>query len=164
MCKRTTVRDIDVLFTEGPDDFLLRYESDNVLDVSGKLNDYYARTLCTDYYIKGAYAKVLTDLLFNKKIHNTSSQELDILFRSRLIDEAFQLTNHGYLKAIATLNRKNQLDYLGLPFDEFEPIPHQQGKHRERYAQEAYCEWYDFVGYDEGLTFQFLKMCLGDSE
>jgi len=161
MCKRTTVREIDILFTEGLDDFVSHSEHESefaALDEYGKLTDYYARTLCTDYYIKGAYAKVLTDLLFDKQIH-TNSQELDILFRSRLIDESNQLTSHGYLKAIATLNRKNQIDYLGLPFDEFEPTLHQQGKHRERFAQEAYSEQYEFVAYDEGRIFDFFKTC-----
>jgi len=161
MCKIETVRDIDILFTEGLDDFVSHCEHKSkfaVLDDSGKLTDYYARTLCTDYYIKGRYAKILTDLLYDQDI-DQHSQELDILFRSGLIDESNQLTNPGYLKAIATLNRKNQIDYLGLPFDEFEPILHQQGKHRERYAQEAYSEQYEFVAYDEGRIFNFFKTC-----
>jgi len=161
MRKRQTVRGIDILFTEGVDDFVSHCEHESefaVIDDSGKLTDYYARTLCTDYYIKGRYAKILTDLLYDQDI-DQHSQELDILFRAGLIDHANRLTSPGYLKAISTLNLKNQIDYLGLPFDEFEPIRHQQGKHRERYAQEAYSDYYEFVAYDEGRIFNFFKTC-----
>lgn len=161
VCKRTMVKDINILFTDGLDAFTAHCEratGHSGLDENGQLTGRHARTLCTDFYIKGVYSKLLISLLFDNPLDG-HFEEYDILFRSGLIDDQSQLSNQGYLKAIATLNRAEQIDYLGLPFDTFEPTPHQQGKRRERYAQEAYSDRYDFVIYDEGKLFQFIRTC-----
>lgn len=161
MCKGDIKSGIDTLFTGGLDQFSAHCEQaqgHSGLDENGKITDRYARVICTDYYIKGVYSKILAGILRGDKF-DENPKELDILFRSGLIDENNRLTRQGYYKAISMLNFNNQINYLGLPLDEFEPIKHKQGRHREVYAENIYSERYDFVIYDEGKIFESIKDC-----
>lgn len=161
MCKRDIKSGIKTLFTEGLDQFANHCKQTtghSGLDENGQITDRYARIICTDYYIKGIYSKILTGLLHGDTF-DENPKELDILYKSGLIDEKNKLTHNGLYKAISTSNFKNQINYLNLPLDESEPIMHKQGTHREVYAKNIYSEKYDFVIYDEGKIFESIKNC-----
>jgi len=152
---------VNTFFTEGLDEFSSHCEhitGHNGLDENGKLTDRYARILLTDYNIKGLHSKILSGMLYGNEFHDHPN-ELETLFRCGLIDENHELTSHGHYKAVSTLNFNNQIAYLDLPLDEFGPIKHSGGKHRESYAKDLYSDQYDVVLYDEGKIFDFIKSC-----
>jgi len=160
--RKNDIKDaIDILFTDGPDQFASHCEQTSGhrgLDENGKLTYRYARVLCTDFYIKDRYRKLLISILLGDKFDGTS-EELTILFKSGLIDANNRLTQHGYYKAISAMNVNDQIAYLEIPVDNFGPIRHEQGRDKELYARDIYSDCYELVIYDEGGLFETIKNC-----
>ncbi|KXS54590.1 MAG: hypothetical protein AWU57_1040 [Marinobacter sp. T13-3] len=161
MSKLDILNRIKILFTDGPDVFDSHCEKasgDSAFDETGKLTYRYARVLHTDYHITGLYSEILTNILRGTKPYEHSN-ELSVLFKAGLIDANSTLTQPGYYKAISAMNLDSQIEHLKIPLDQFEPIKHKQGLDREIYAKAIYSDQYDFVTYDEGELFEFIKNC-----